>query len=285
MKQRTITGALLFLILGPLIAIDLFAVQIVFQAVMAIFVVAASLELLKMYESEKQYNLPIKLIICLCSLILYGAVIFVIYNPTDSYDFTIVFSALLINLIILLVTSVFGNFDGKDVVKGVFTMLYAGAGISALVMLKAINLDFIIYLFLITTMTDMFAYFGGVCFGKHKMAPTISPKKTWEGAVTGSVIGTAVASSFALLWGFNNSSIFVELLPNVNSGVLIAVVIVLTLSATILGQIGDLVASKLKRTYEIKDFGKIFPGHGGVLDRFDSAIFVSMFLLAIIVLM
>ncbi|MFI3252603.1 MAG: phosphatidate cytidylyltransferase [bacterium] len=281
MKQRTITGAILFLILAPLIAIEILTIP--FQVVMGGFVICAALELLKMYESEKKYSIPVKLMIVLCSLLIYGSIIFVIYTGVDGYNFTIVFSAMLINMIILMVMSVFGDFDGKDIVKGAFTMLYAGMGISALVMLKAFNIDFIIYLFLITTMTDMFAYFGGVLFGKHKMAPTISPKKTWEGAVIGSIFGTAAASSFALFLGINNSSIFSEIL-SFDGALLIAFVICLTAVATILGQIGDLVASKLKRTYEIKDFGKIFPGHGGVLDRFDSAIFVSMFLLAAIIL-
>lgn len=284
MKLRIITGLILILILAPLIAIEVTAVQIIFQVLMGVFVGAAALELLKMFESEKKYSIAIKCIIVACSLFLYSSVIYVIYSANDGYNFAPVFSVLLINVVILLATSVFADFDGRDVIKGVFSMLYSGAGISALVLLKAINVDFLIYLFLITSMTDMFAYFGGVCFGKHKMAPSISPKKTWEGAVVGSVCGTVAASCFALFLGFNNSSIFSELL-SFDGALLVVVVVLFTAVATVLGQIGDLVASKLKRTYEIKDFGNIFPGHGGVLDRFDSAIFVSMFLVAAIILL
>ncbi len=284
MKLRIITGLILILILAPLIAIEILFVEILFQVVMGVFVGAAALELLKMFEAEKKYSIVIKSIIVFCALLLYGSVVLMIYTSEDSYNFAPVLSALLINLIILLTTSVFADFDGRDVIKGSFSMLYAGIGISALVLLKNINVDFIIYLFLITSMTDIFAYFGGVCFGKHKMAPTISPKKTWEGAIIGSICGTAAASSFALFLGINNASIFSEVL-SFDGALLIVFVIAITAIATVLGQIGDLVASKLKRTYEIKDFGNIFPGHGGVLDRFDSAIFVSMFLLAAIILL
>ena len=123
------------------------------------------------------------------------------------------------------------------------------------------------------------------------MAPTISPKKTWEGAIGGSLVATIVAVCFGLFYGDlfgdffgNTSSTLLDKIINVDKvgdvGV-VFILIFLTLFATIFSQIGDLVASRMKRTYGIKDFGNCFPGHGGVLDRLDSAIMTSIFLLCI----
>jgi CDP-diglyceride synthetase len=110
-------------------------------------------------------------------------------------------------------------------------------------------------------LTDTFALFGGLLFGKHKLAPQISPKKTWEGALSGFIGGTAGgALLFALqgLWG---------------GGLPLWVYLVGAALSSIAGQLGDLTASSIKRRTGIKDFGKIIPGHGGVLDRLDSILF------------
>lgn len=280
MKQRTITGVILYAVLAPLLIFDL--MEILFQFVMGGFVIFASLELIKMYSEEKKYPWWIKGIMVLCPLLLFGSMVYV--ANSGVFDYTIPVAVLILNLVGLFALTVFGDFDGKDLVKATFIMLYAGLGVSGLVLVRAYNPDLILYLFLITSTTDMFAYFCGLAFGKHKMAPVISPKKTWEGAIGGSIFGTTVAASFALFFGLTNSNIFVESITASGSTISYIAVVLLTLVCTVVSQIGDLVASKLKRTYDIKDFGNIFPGHGGVLDRFDSAIFLSMFLLAITLL-
>ncbi|MCL1964447.1 MAG: phosphatidate cytidylyltransferase [Firmicutes bacterium] len=122
---------------------------------------------------------------------------------------------------------------------------------------------FVFLVFAIALLGDTFAYFVGVTLGKHPMAPEVSPKKTWEGAAAGllgSVAGAVVVgmSGVALtpmppLWHF----------------------LVLGLVGGTAGQLGDLSASLMKRFCGIKDFGTMFPGHGGMMDRFDSIIFVS----------
>lgn len=103
-----------------------------------------------------------------------------------------------------------------------------------------------------------------MAFGKHKLAPVISPKKTVEGAI-GGVVGAAVLTVIygAAVSAFTTLTLSVPLC--LAAGILGAV----------LGQIGDLSFSIVKRKSGIKDYGKIFPGHGGVLDRFDSVIFVA----------
>lgn len=117
--------------------------------------------------------------------------------------------------------------------------------------------------FIAAWMSDTCAYFGGTFFGKHKLAPTISPKKTVEG----SVIGIVGACLFQLVYAF-------VLMRCFDLSVNIPALIAFGLLGAAVGQIGDLALSLVKRECGIKDYGKLMPGHGGVLDRFDSVIFI-----------
>ncbi len=114
--------------------------------------------------------------------------------------------------------------------------------------------------------TDSFAYFVGRKFGKHKMAPVISPKKSVEGAVGGLVL--SVAFNVAVFAGVR------EWLFGGESSVSFAFISVMSVLLSAISMLGDLSASLLKRNFGVKDFGKIMPGHGGIMDRFDSCIFV-----------
>jgi phosphatidate cytidylyltransferase len=111
---------------------------------------------------------------------------------------------------------------------------------------------------------DTFAYFTGRFFGKHKLIPEISPKKTIEGAI-GGIVFTAVA--FGIYFLILDKCFNYKLNP--------IALIILGIVVAVISQIGDLIASAIKRQYEIKDYGFIFPGHGGVLDRFDSVMLVA----------
>ena len=124
-----------------------------------------------------------------------------------------------------------------------------------------------IFVFLIIWGTDSFAYIFGRKFGKHKLAPDISPNKTIEGSI-GGVIGSLGLG--LLVVPFYNP---------VNFSVLEFVLLIVSLS--VFGQLGDLVESAYKRQFNVKDSGKLFPGHGGVLDRFDSTFF-AMFMFQIL---
>ena len=110
---------------------------------------------------------------------------------------------------------------------------------------------------------DVFAYLGGKTMGKHKLCPTVSPKKTVEGAISG-VLGSVVLALII-------RAVFVHGLATPMPGIPAA--ILLGVIGSVAGQVGDLTASMLKRYSGIKDYGKLFPGHGGVMDRFDSVIF------------
>ena len=128
---------------------------------------------------------------------------------------------------------------------------------------------------------DTCAYFAGRAFGKHKLCPVVSPKKTVEGAI-GGVLGTMVFGVAATLI-YSIAADRMEAFTRSNIGVSMYVVIaLLACVAAVLGIYGDLFASVVKRQCGIKDYGTIFPGHGGFLDRFDSVMFIAPFVTMVI---
>ena len=126
------------------------------------------------------------------------------------------------------------------------------------------GLFYLLLLLNFSSICDCGAYFVGVTMGKHKLCPEISPKKTIEGAVGGVV--TSLLVSVLLCFTMNGGKNLVTLL-------------ILTIPLCILGMFGDLFASVIKRNVGIKDYGKLIPGHGGILDRFDSILLVAPVLL------
>ena len=129
---------------------------------------------------------------------------------------------------------------------------------------------------------DTCAYFAGRAFGKHKLCPVVSPKKTVEGAI-GGVLGTMVCGVVVTLV-YSIAADRMEAFTRSNIGVSMYVVIaLLACVAAVLGIYGDLFASVVKRQCGIKDYGTIFPGHGGILDRFDSVMFIAPFVTMVII--
>lgn len=118
-------------------------------------------------------------------------------------------------------------------------------------------------------LSDTGAYFAGRAFGKHKLAPYISPKKTVEGAIGGAVFGAASMLLVAWLYSLVCASMGYPIAVNYS------IILCLSPFLTAVSIIGDLSASIIKRQYNVKDFGSIMPGHGGVMDRFDSALMVA----------
>lgn len=165
---------------------------------------------------------------------------------------------------------------GKYPLEAVFvaslTLFYCFVGFNAILFIHdhITGGGYLYYIcFLGAWITDIFAYFCGRALGKHKLIPDVSPKKTIEGSV-GGILFCVVAM---VIYG-----IVVEaLVPSVRANLLIFAVAGVLLS--VVSQIGDLSMSLIKRRYGVKDYGFIFPGHGGVLDRFDSVLAVSAVLL------
>lgn len=144
--------------------------------------------------------------------------------------------------------------------KLIFTVIYTALPFSFALGLPSFSSDGnftleIFFLFVLIWSSDSFAYFTGKFLGKHKMAPKISPKKTWEGFAGGVF--------FTIILGY-----FIEMYyPDLRGNYMIVGLLV-----SVFGPLGDLVESQLKRTFGVKDSGNIIPGHGGILDRLDSFI-------------
>lgn len=138
---------------------------------------------------------------------------------------------------------------------------FLGSAFHDILVLRSQNLYLLCYLVLVPILTDTFAYFVGYFFGKHKVAPTISPNKTIEGCIGGAMIGTVL------------SSIFYYYIIGPKSWISL---LLISFLLSVVGQFGDLLFSKMKRENKVKDFSNLIPGHGGVLDRFDSLIFVIL---------
>src|SRR5690554_37775 len=311
MKKRIITAIVLILLLLPITVLNYPNwVFNIFQVVMLLFVIMGALELIHMYEKEKPIKIVVQVVIIVLSLLTYmnvGGMIAPL-NPqvlpglfliTLNLNPVIILSFVTVILLSLLVF--IDDFSGSDLGKAFTIINYIGLGAASITILRYLGVRFIVYVALISMMTDIFAYFFGIAFGKHKMAPRISPKKSWEGAIAGTLFGTIIASSFAIFYGvifspegflgyiFNPDgyqTIFDNFTSIGNEPLFTQALIIIpiTLLGSISAQIGDLVASKLKRNYKIKDFGNIFPGHGGILDRFDSIIFIGIMFLGIFIL-
>lgn len=148
-----------------------------------------------------------------------------------------------------------------------FFTLYVVTGFSSMVVIRDLEHGAILMVLalIIAWFTDTFAYFTGIAFGKRKLIPKISPNKTVEGSI-GGILVTVVATVIILL----GISIFSNNSPRY------FLLILFTAVASAMAQIGDLTMSQIKRYYKIKDFGKMLPGHGGVLDRFDSVLATSL---------
>jgi phosphatidate cytidylyltransferase len=137
-------------------------------------------------------------------------------------------------------------------------------------LLRDINPWWLVFGLVVSWIGDTGAYYVGRRYGRHKLAPQVSPKKTWEGAIASAVV-SGVAGALAL--------------PRLIPGVGIAEALLLALAANIAGQIGDLAESAIKRGAGVKDSGTLLPGHGGLLDRVDSSMFALPVLYGILAAM
>lgn len=228
----------------------------VFKVGVSILGVLALKEMLDLKKSHKEYSILVKLVSVISLLLL-------ILAEYDGYSimFGITYRGIAILLLSLLSLSVLNkDYDMKDALFLIGTVLLIGVSFNALILVRMFSLYKFIFLILIFILTDTFALVGGKLIGKHKLIERVSPNKTIEGSVIGSIVGTIGAS------------IFYHYLVNPIS----VKVILGTLLLSIIGQMGDLIFSKIKRENNIKDFSNIIPGHGGILDRLDSTIAIML---------
>ena len=182
-------------------------------------------------------------------------------------DFLLFMMLILIVFMILYVIN-HTKYQIKDVALAFFGVFYVPIMLSFIYRIRMHGehgLFFVWLIFIASWGTDTCAYCVGMLIGKHKMAPILSPKKSIEGAVGGVVGATLITLIYA--FAMNN---FINL-----SDKELIISAVVTIVGAVISMYGDLAASAIKRNYNIKDYGKLIPGHGGVLDRFDSVIFTA----------
>lgn len=257
MTKRVVSAIVIALIFIPFLLMG----GIYFTIFMTIIGMGGLYELMHIRETKKKIPFVMK-------VIAYVMVAVLIINNSKAIDFQYNLDYRLVSAIIFLFLSpmVFINDSKKynlnDALFLVGSVVFIGLSFNLLVVTRNFDFAYIIYLFLITIITDTFALFTGMLIGKHKLAPEISPKKTIEGAIGGTVMGTIVASLFYV-------TVISKTVP-------LIFVILITAILTGIGQIGDLSFSAIKRYYGQKDFSDLIPGHGGILDRFDSLVFVVL---------
>lgn len=250
MKERIISAVVVLLITVPLLLLGG-----VYFKILAL--VTGILGLKELMDLRKDVPDDIKYV---------AYVIFIVFL-LFGYDYlngvVVLNSSLLAITFIIMLTSMLLNNNKKYGINDVFFIiggiLLLSTAFYLFIVLREMNLNLVIYLFLITIMTDTFAYLIGSKFGKNKLMPDVSPNKSIEGFLGGLAFGTLFSSMFYIHFISKNCILFI---------------ICMSMVLSIIGQLGDLVFSKIKRNYNIKDFSNLMPGHGGVLDRLDSIIFV-----------
>ena len=198
------------------------------------------------------------------------------YVANSAYFFILI-TTFIIALMVAMVLF-YGRVNIRDCAIALFGFFYTAFPLSFiyLIRMQDYGIYFVWLVFITAFGCDVFAYFVGRAFGRHKLAPDLSPNKTVEGAVG----GIAGACLLSVLFGMFIYQWFH--LTEINAKIIFAIVGIV---GAVFATFGDLAASSVKRYTRIKDFGKIFPGHGGVLDRFDSVIFAApMMYMAILML-
>ena len=257
MKKRIISAVVMIIILVPLLIIG----KLPFAVLALILGLGSVYELLKLKPKLPMLTKIITFILT-GILIIYAYFNKSIFNILTSFDLRILLLVPLILLILLVFINDQKKYNYQDAFYLIGVTIFLGIAFGNLIKIRELGLYIFLYLLSISVMTDTFALFTGMMFGKHKLAPLISPNKTIEGAIGGSLFGTVAGSLIYIFLIKDYQNIFL--------------LILLTLFLSIIGQLGDLVKSSIKRNAGIKDFSNLIPGHGGILDRFDSIIFISL---------
>lgn len=190
-----------------------------------------------------------------------------IFNLNNRYFIFIILGIFLISILYV----AFKKHNIKHLFLSLIGMFYIILGFDSIIsIINNFNLGniYVWLIFIVSVLSDTMAYFVGSCFGKHKLVPRLSPKKTIEGSIGAIFFSTLGCFIFGKVFSLN-----------------ISLMIIVGVLGSIVSQIGDLLASFVKRCVGIKDYGNLIPGHGGILDRCDSVILVSQFIYIILSLM
>ena len=257
MIQRTLSAIIALFIIVPIYFIGgmPFTIMIYLLSMIGLW------EFLRMLEAKKELPMFIGFIsyIVLTLLVLCNLSSNTLLFTMDYRVIAGLFLVFLIPTVLYHESDIYSIHDAFYLIGGIF---FLGTSFSFLIALREYQMGMLLYLFLITTITDTYAFIVGRLIGKHKLLTSISPNKTWEGTVGGTFFGVLVATIFY----------HTVIDPSLSFSILLP----MTLFLSILGQFGDLVFSAIKRYHHKKDFSNIMPGHGGILDRMDSILFVVL---------
>ena len=270
MKTRVITGVLLLAFFVPMFIIGGWVLDIV----LILCAMIATWEFSRMFNKEKN-SIFIQIYQLLFTLSLFLAVMFFLLEEIHvDFVFALVFLFVVICALLLVFIDEFG---ANEFGNAFISVYYPVFGFVSIAFLRALpdGLLIIGFLFMVTATTDTFAYIFGVKFGKHRLAEKISPKKSIEGSVYGTLSAVVLTIGYVLLTDL-------QFIGSIEMTILTSIGLIILIS--IVGQIGDLAASKMKRDSGVKDYSNLFPGHGGVMDRFDSVVLAGMILLFIVML-
>ena len=243
MKKRVISAVVALAIIIPLIALG----GIYFKIGMSVLSILSMYEILKL---RKELPIFIKVIS------------YVLITLSVIFSDVSLLPIILITMSVLLVFFDKSEYNVNDFTFVTAFLVLLSTVFTYFIYIRNEDVNILIYLLLITILTDTFAFFGGKLFGNHKLIEKVSPNKTIEGSIIGSAFGTIIPSIYYIYM--------------VDPGANILTVIFMTLILSIIGQLGDLVFSSIKRYFNIKDFSNIMPGHGGILDRIDSITMVVL---------
>lgn len=254
MKQRVITALIAVGIFLPI----LFVGDIWLRTLLAMLAIVAIYEFFQM-KKMNIFSVEGALTLLATLSFLFSQKPLVALPRGIDYFF---FYFLMVMLLMTLTVYKSDRFSFEDAAFCSLISLYVGGGFSGILFVRSISFGMAIFVFIVIWGTDSFAYLAGRQFGKHKLAPDISPNKTIEGSI-GGVLGSVLLGLLVVpLYNPVQFSVFEFLL--------------LMVFLSIFGQLGDLVESAYKRQFNVKDSGNLFPGHGGVLDRFDSTFFAML---------
>ncbi len=250
MLTRIISGA---------IGLVLFFI-VMFSDKAVLSVAIALLSIIGLYEAFNAYGYNKHRI-----FIIIGILTSLVFAFGDFYNPALILGFFFILLVVYvgIMLKKHGEISTKDLFTAMISNLLIPFVFSGIAFIKRMdNGEIYVWMpFLAAWVTDTFAYFSGRFFGKHKLCEKISPKKTIEGSIGGTL--GAVIGFLVFGWAF---SLALDISFNIPA------LVILSLTSSVLSQMGDLFASVIKRENGVKDFGNIMPGHGGVLDRFDSLI-------------
>lgn len=250
---------------GIVIAAVLVAVFVIGYDVMLCFVCALSL--IALFELYRALGMKFNAMTIFGYIGVLAHYAIIRFFPQNGFYLLIMYSIILV-LILAAFVFTYPKYELHQMFGAFFGIFYVGVTLSFLYLIRIHPPSgaYLVWLVVISSWgCDIFAYLAGMLFGKHKLVPNLSPKKSVEGAI-GGVVG---AMLLALAYGFA----VLPYIPDFKHPQIVFPII--CFFGAIVSQIGDLAASAIKRKVDIKDYGRLIPGHGGILDRFDSMIIVA----------